>query len=183
MGVGKGTIYLMSVSDKSRVKIGYTRGKVEQRLQLLQYTMEEPVSVLCAVMVDAPTKVEKHLHRHFAAQHCGGEWFALSPEAIEGFESLVESIAVTVTPDNILDHIGKRLAKARKGKGWTLRELAQQARVNHAWIARLESGERHNISLEAGARMAVALGITLDYLAGITTTSKSEPVRQGEEEP
>lgn len=71
-------------------------------------------------------------------------------------------------------HIGDRIKKAREKRGWNQRELARNARVNHAWIARLETGERHNISLEAGARLAIALGVTLDYLAGITTTSKGE---------
>jgi len=70
-------------------------------------------------------------------------------------------------------YLGARLKKERARKGWTLRQLAQFAQVNHAWIARLESGERHNISLEAGARLAVALGVSLDYLAGIV----SEPQR------
>lgn len=69
-------------------------------------------------------------------------------------------------------HIGERIRKAREKRGWNQRELARHAQVNHAWIARLETGERHNISLEAAGRLAVALGITLDYLAGITTTSK-----------
>lgn len=72
-----------------------------------------------------------------------------------------------------MEHLGARLKKARERRGWTLRELAQQAQVNYAWISRLESGERHNVSLQAGARMAVALGVTLDYLAGITRTSKA----------
>lgn len=69
-------------------------------------------------------------------------------------------------------HIGARIKKAREKRGWTLRDLAKQAKVNHAWIARLESGERHNISLEAAGRLAVALGLTLDYLAGITRRNR-----------
>jgi transcriptional regulator with XRE-family HTH domain len=70
-------------------------------------------------------------------------------------------------------HIGERIKRARMERGWTLRDLARNAQVNHAWIARLESGERHNISLEAGARVAVALGLTLDYLAGISTATRN----------
>ena len=71
-------------------------------------------------------------------------------------------------------YIGERIKKARERRGWNQRELAKQAQVNHAWISRLESGERHNISLEAASRLAVTLGVTLDYLAGITMTNRPQ---------
>jgi len=81
-------------------------------------------------------------------------------------------------------HIGERIKKARLKRAWTQRDLARHAQVNHAWIAKLESGDRHNISLEAGARVAVALGMTLDYLAGITKRmAPLEPGEAPDEEP
>lgn len=63
--------------------------------------------------------------------------------------------------------LGDRIKTYREKKGWNQRELARQARVDHAWIYRLESGERNNISLEAAKRLAQALGVTVDYLAGM----------------
>lgn len=63
--------------------------------------------------------------------------------------------------------VGERIKRHRERRGWTLRELAKHAQIDVAWIQRLESGQRHNISLEAAKRIALALGISLDYLAGI----------------
>ena len=64
--------------------------------------------------------------------------------------------------------LGDRLKTSRERRGWSQRDLARQAAVDNAWIARLESGERHNISLEAAARLALALEVSVDYLAGVT---------------
>ena len=61
--------------------------------------------------------------------------------------------------------LGMQIKKYRTQRGWTQRDLARWARVDHAWISRLESGERHNLSLNAAMRLAVALGVSLDVLA------------------
>ena len=70
--------------------------------------------------------------------------------------------------------IGERIKLYREKKGWNQRELARQAQVDHAWIYRLETGERNNISLEAAKRLAKALGVTLDYLAGMYDDDEKE---------
>lgn len=62
---------------------------------------------------------------------------------------------------------GERITRLRERRGWNQRELARRAQVDHAWIYRLENGERHNISLEAAKRLATALGVSLDVLAGM----------------
>jgi transcriptional regulator with XRE-family HTH domain len=66
-------------------------------------------------------------------------------------------------------HIGERLRRARERRGWNQRELARNAHVDHAWVSRLESGEKQNVSLDVARRLALALGISTDYLAGLTT--------------
>ena len=63
--------------------------------------------------------------------------------------------------------LGQRLKILRDKHGWNQRELARRAQVDHAWINRLETGERHNISLEAAKRLALTLGVSLDVLAGM----------------
>ena len=65
--------------------------------------------------------------------------------------------------------IGARIQRYRHQRGWTLRELGMYAKIDFAWISRLESGEKHNISLESATRLAQALGVSLDYLAGLTS--------------
>jgi transcriptional regulator with XRE-family HTH domain len=68
--------------------------------------------------------------------------------------------------------LGERIKVQRARRQWTLRELARQAEVDAAWIHRLETGDRHNISLEAAARVARALGVSVDYLAGIVDSPR-----------
>src|SRR2546426_12785828 len=63
--------------------------------------------------------------------------------------------------------LGERIKRLRERRGWNQRELARRAQVDHAWIYRLENGERHNISLDAAKRLATALGVSLDVLAGM----------------
>jgi transcriptional regulator with XRE-family HTH domain len=63
--------------------------------------------------------------------------------------------------------LGEKLKLLREIRGLTYRQLGEQAQVDHAWIYRLERGQGHNLSLEAGKRLALALGVTLDYLAGM----------------
>jgi len=63
--------------------------------------------------------------------------------------------------------LGDRIKRLRERRDWNQRELARRAQVDHAWIYRLENGERHNISLEAAKRLATALGVSLDVLAGM----------------
>src|SRR5882724_11060619 len=71
----------------------------------------------------------------------------------------------------------ERIKRLRERRGWNQRELARRAQVDHAWIYRLENGERHNISLDAAKRLATALGVSLDVLAGM----HEELGRDGEE--
>lgn len=68
---------------------------------------------------------------------------------------------------DIKSPIGVRLKGQREKKGWNQRELARISGVDHTWISKLESGTRHNIYLEGAMRLAIALGVSLDYLAGM----------------
>ena len=59
-----------------------------------------------------------------------------------------------------------RLKMTRQRRGLTLRQLAQLSQVDHAWLNRLETGERSNVSLQPAIRIANALRISLDWLTG-----------------
>jgi transcriptional regulator with XRE-family HTH domain len=63
--------------------------------------------------------------------------------------------------------IGARVRREREKRGWTLRELARRAAVSPGAISKLEGGARLSPSMEVGKRLARALGVTLDYLAGM----------------
>ena len=62
--------------------------------------------------------------------------------------------------------VGDRITLKREAKGWTKTELARRSQVDMAWISRLENGTRHRVSFEAIIRIADALGVSLNWLAG-----------------
>jgi transcriptional regulator with XRE-family HTH domain len=63
--------------------------------------------------------------------------------------------------------IGERLKALRQKKGWSQRELARRAGVRHATLVELETGVRTETRTDIARRLAKALGVTLDSLAGM----------------
>ncbi|MHB8141063.1 MAG: helix-turn-helix domain-containing protein [Vulcanimicrobiaceae bacterium] len=72
---------------------------------------------------------------------------------------------------------GAKIRKARLKKGWTLQQLAEKTGLSHPFLSRIETGERRELTLSNAAALCVALGLTLEELAGKPrrTTSKTEP--------
>ena len=67
------------------------------------------------------------------------------------------------------DAVGKRIRRLRGKQGLTLRALAAKAGVPTSSINAVEQGTRAGarLSLETGKKLALALGVTLDYLSGM----------------
>ncbi len=67
------------------------------------------------------------------------------------------------------DAVGKRIRRLREKQGLTLRALATKARVPTSSINAVEQGTRAGarLSLETGKKLALAFGVTLDYLSGM----------------
>jgi len=67
------------------------------------------------------------------------------------------------------DSIGERLKRLRKSRGLTLRQLAGLAHVPQSTLSSVETGARAGgkLTLETGKRLARALGISLDVIAGV----------------
>jgi len=63
--------------------------------------------------------------------------------------------------------IGERLRRLRDKRGLSVRQLARLAEVPHETISRLENNQQRHPSLPVAMRLAKALGVTLDYLAGM----------------
>jgi transcriptional regulator with XRE-family HTH domain len=70
---------------------------------------------------------------------------------------------------------GERLKRERQKRGYSARQLARLAGVPAATIVKVESGERAYPSLPAALKIARALGVTLDYLAGAYEEEETEP--------
>lgn len=70
-GAELGVLYLVQCRDK--VKIGFTRGRVVDRIRSLQTGSSERLRYVLAIRGTA--QEEKILHRAFAGLRCKGEWF------------------------------------------------------------------------------------------------------------
>ena len=62
--------------------------------------------------------------------------------------------------------VGQRLRQLREMSGWSQGELSRKANVPQAIISRVENGQQYGITLENARRLARALGVTIDLLAG-----------------
>jgi len=70
------------------------------------------------------------------------------------------------------DLVRERLQRLRQQRELTLQGLADLAQVSPSQIWNIESGLRQGdrLSLAVAKRLAVALGVSLDYLAGMDAT-------------
>jgi transcriptional regulator with XRE-family HTH domain len=70
------------------------------------------------------------------------------------------------------DLVRERLQRLRQQRGLTLQGLATLAQVSPSQIWNIESGMRQGdrLSLAVAKRLAVALGVSLDYLAAMDAT-------------
>ena len=78
------------------------------------------------------------------------------------------------------EQVGERLHVLRRRRGQTLRDLGAQAEVNYVTLSKIERGKMPQVSADIVARVAVALGVTTDYLLGVdgTTPPPPQPQRQ-----
>lgn len=67
----------------------------------------------------------------------------------------------------IYETFGERLRAERKRQGLTMRQLGDMCGLHLSAIGQYEL-DQHNPTIWAAARIADALGVSLDYLAGLT---------------
>ena len=73
----------------------------------------------------------------------------------------------TAEPNGLFFH-GQRLRRLRRERGMSVHLLARQAGLCPRQIWRLEAGDRPNVRAITVARIALALGTSVDYLLGLT---------------
>jgi transcriptional regulator with XRE-family HTH domain len=69
------------------------------------------------------------------------------------------------------DQLGERLHALRRRRGQTLRDLGTQAEVNYVTLSKIERGKMPQVSADIVVRLAVALGVSTDYLLGLQDTA------------
>jgi transcriptional regulator with XRE-family HTH domain len=62
--------------------------------------------------------------------------------------------------------LGERIKTLRETRGLGQRELARLADVRQPTISQLENGQRADVTTETAKRLALALGVSVDYLIG-----------------
>ena len=67
----------------------------------------------------------------------------------------------------------ERLKALRKEQGLSAERVARKANVSVRHLRRLEAGQRPNTSAVTLARVALALGATVEYFLGITDDARS----------
>jgi len=74
------------------------------------------------------------------------------------------------------DNLGERLSRIRQERGLSLKQLAALAQVPTSTLSTVENGKRpgSGLTLATALRLAHALGVSLDVLAG--TYERREPV-------
>jgi transcriptional regulator with XRE-family HTH domain len=60
---------------------------------------------------------------------------------------------------------GERLARIRQARGWSQQELADRSGVPYITIYRCERGQHQEPRVSVAAKLARALGVSLDVLA------------------
>jgi transcriptional regulator with XRE-family HTH domain len=70
--------------------------------------------------------------------------------------------------------LGKRIKVIREKRGWSQNELSRRSGVRQALISELESGKKHDTTGVALKRLALTLGVTVDYLVGMYAEDESE---------
>src|SRR5262245_8702598 len=79
--------------------------------------------------------------------------------------------------------LGERVLLSRRRAGLTQQELAEAVRVTTTTIARLEQGRTQQISTRSLERMSRALGVSADYLLGLSDRREGGPsVESGDRE-
>ncbi len=82
---------------------------------------------------------------------------------------------------------GKRVALKREERGWTTQDLVKETGISYQSLWRIERGQHKEPGVFTAARIAKALGVSLDYLAGLyandeesgDTSSEMRPTMAG----
>jgi transcriptional regulator with XRE-family HTH domain len=61
----------------------------------------------------------------------------------------------------------ERLRQARQRAGWSQTELGKRSGVHHMAISRLERGDKKDVTGGTLRKLAIALGVSADWLLGI----------------
>ncbi len=89
-----GFVYLLEciIDDDSIYKIGFTKDKIQKRINKLQTGNGYELIELYKFETQYNQKVERRLHKYFSNKRLKGEWFKLNKEDVDNFIQKCEKI-------------------------------------------------------------------------------------------
>lgn len=187
MAQAGGTLYAIRAEGTSLVKIGYTRGSIEKRLQNLQTGQPFPLQVIATLPVESDARhKEALLHAFLATERRRGEWFemAFAEHDLAGLldraiqfvaeQEARNQAAQEAQQRRILDQdldmklFASRLKTARREARLTQTALAEWCGLNLPNLNALERGKADGIRAVTLVRLACMLEVSADFLLGLT---------------
>ncbi len=90
---------------------------------------------------------------------------------------LIITTIIVVGVDNMnLNGLGRRIKKERLKRGITQEQLAEKVDISVNFMSLIENGR--NMSVETLANIAVALGVTVDYLLSDTVNVETDVISE-----
>lgn len=80
-----GKVYLVGIPDEDRYKIGWTKGKIEDRIRPLQTGNPKKIEVIHLFETKHYLNVETRMHGVYGSKRMEGEWFELTNEDVKNF--------------------------------------------------------------------------------------------------
>lgn len=107
--------------------------------------------------------LERYFHDRYAERRAHGEWFAL--ETLEAVEMVKFSDGDALLAGRPVT-LAVRLQQLRNASGMSQLDLATKAGLSMSMVSQMEQGLKENPRLETVKKLARALNVTLDELAG-----------------
>ncbi len=76
------------------------------------------------------------------------------------------------------EEMGERIRRRRMALGWNQGRLAEEAQMPQGHISRFEHGQYVTINPEKLVAIAKALGVTTDWLLGLTSESEDKATQE-----
>jgi transcriptional regulator with XRE-family HTH domain len=76
--------------------------------------------------------------------------------------------------------LGEKIRAERVKRGWSQHELSRRAKVRQALLSALETGKQADTTASVVRRLAMTLGVTMDYLGGMYNGTIDPNVCPGE---
>lgn len=92
-------IYLVcsEINGQKLHKIGYTRRPIEKRIREFKTGNASDIYLVDSFQSEWGTKIESQLHRIYKSKKIGGEWFDLTDDEIEKFQTNCQKIHDNLT--------------------------------------------------------------------------------------